>query len=109
MLLFSANTLVLSTCLLSNLCQLERESLSICEPRGLASARRCFRHVLTLAVRQRDRLGCVGVVTDAKVETVGFHQSLGFVPIEGVREGLLHGEPLPMFLAIDTIASAIDG
>jgi len=29
------------------------------------------------------------------------------VGIEAVREGLLHGEPLPMFLAIDTIASVI--
>lgn len=76
---------------------------------GLGIGKALLRHVLTLVVRQRDRLGCVGVVTDAKVETVGFYQSLGFVPIEGVREGLLHGEPLPMFLAIDTIASAIDG
>lgn len=76
---------------------------------GLGIGKALLRHVLTLAVEQRDRLGCVGVVTDAKVETVGFYQSLGFVPIEGVREGLLHGEPLPMFLAIDTIASAIDG
>lgn len=64
--------------------------------------------MLTLAVRQRDRLGCVGIVTDAKAEAVGFYQSLGFVAVEGVREGLLHGEPLPMFLAIDTIAEAID-
>lgn len=37
----------------------------------------------------------------------GDSESLGFVPIEGVREGRLHGEPLPMFLAIETIASAL--
>jgi hypothetical protein len=36
---------------------------------------------------------------------VSFYQGLGFVPVEGVREGSLHGDPLPMFLAIDTIAS----
>ena len=29
--------------------------------------------------------------------------------LEGVREGLLHGDPLPMFLSIDTIASALGG
>lgn len=76
---------------------------------GLGIGKALLRHVLALAVRQRDRLGCVGVVTDAKAETVGFCQALGFVAVEGVREGLLHGEPLPMFLAIDTIAEAIDG
>lgn len=74
---------------------------------GLGIGKALLRHVLTLAVEQRDRLGCVGVVTDAKAQAV-FYQSLGFVPVESVREGLLHGEPLPMFLAIDTIALAID-
>ncbi|MGF1615618.1 MAG: GNAT family N-acetyltransferase [Gammaproteobacteria bacterium] len=76
---------------------------------GVGIGKALLRHVLTLAVEQRDRLGCVGVVTDAKAQAVGFYQSLGFVPVEGIREGLLHGEPLPMFLAIDTIASAKNG
>jgi GNAT superfamily N-acetyltransferase len=66
-------------------------------------------HVLRLALEQRDRLGCVGVVTDAKPDAVGFYDSLGFAPLAGVREGILHGEPTPMFLAIDTIASALGG
>ena len=76
---------------------------------GLGFGKALLRHVLSLAVEQRDRIGCVGIVTDAKPEAVGFYQGLGFVPVEGVREGLLHGEPLPMFLAIDTIASALEG
>jgi GNAT superfamily N-acetyltransferase len=76
---------------------------------GLGIGKALLRHVLSLAVEQRDRIGCVGVVTDAKPEAVSFYQGLGFVPVEGVREGLLHGEPLPMFLAIDTIASALEG
>jgi GNAT superfamily N-acetyltransferase len=67
-----------------------------------------LRHVLELAVEQRDRLGCVGVVVDVKPAAIDFYRSLGFEPLEGIREGLLHGEPLPMFLAIDTIALAID-
>jgi hypothetical protein len=37
---------------------------------------------------------------------VAFYERLGFVALEGVREGLLHGEPLPMFLGIQTIAEA---
>ena len=75
---------------------------------GLGIGKALLRHVLTLAVQQRDRIGCVGVVTDAKPEAAGFYQGLGFVPVEGVREGLLHGEPLPMFLAIDTVAAALE-
>jgi hypothetical protein len=63
--------------------------------------------VLALALDQRDRLGCVGVVTDAKLEAVGFYEGLGFQALEGVREGLLLSEPLPMFLGIDTIAAAL--
>ena len=76
---------------------------------GLGIGKALLRQVLALAVEQRDRLGCVGVVTDAKPEAVSFYESLGFVPVDGVREGLLHGEPLPMFLAIDTIAAVLDG
>lgn len=75
---------------------------------GLGIGRVLLRHVLTLAVEQRDRLGCIGVVTDAKPEVVGFYQRLGFEPVGDVREGLLHGEPAPMVLAIGTIASALE-
>lgn len=66
-----------------------------------------LRYVLALAVEQRDRIGCVGVVADAKPEAVSFYEGLGFVRVASVREGLLHGEPMPMFLAIDTIAAAL--
>ncbi len=68
-----------------------------------------LRHVLRLAMEQRDRAGYVGVVTDAKIEAVRFYEALGFVPLDGVREGLLVGEPLPMFLAMGTIAAAVGG
>lgn len=76
---------------------------------GLGIGAALLRHVLTLALEQRERLGCVGVVTDAKPEAVAYYERLGFVAIESVREGLLHGEPLPLFLAIDTIAGAMKG
>ena len=75
--------------------------------RGLGIGKGLLRHVLALAVEQRDRIGCVGVVADAKPDAVAFYESLGFNAVEGVREGSLHGEPQPMFLAIDTIAAAI--
>lgn len=74
---------------------------------GLGIGKALLRHVLALAVEQREHFGCVAVVTDAKPESVSFYQSLGFAPVEGVCEGLLHGEPLPMLLTVDAIASAI--
>jgi GNAT superfamily N-acetyltransferase len=73
---------------------------------GLGIDRALVGHVLMLATEQRDSLGCVGVVTDAKAEAVRFYEGLGFVPLEGVREGRLAGEPVPMFLGIETIARA---
>lgn len=75
---------------------------------GLGIGKALLRHVLALAVEQRNHIGCVGVVTDAKSEAVTFYQGLGFVVVESVRQGLMHGEPLPLFLAIDTIASALE-
>jgi GNAT superfamily N-acetyltransferase len=74
---------------------------------GLGIGKALLRYVLGLALEQRDHLGCVGVVTDAKTEAVPFHETLGFVALGGVREGLLAGEPLPMFLGIEVIAASI--
>jgi hypothetical protein len=65
-------------------------------------------HVLGLALEQRDRVGCIGIVTDAKADAVRFYEALGFVPLECIREGLLAGEPLPLFLGIDTLAPAVE-
>lgn len=73
---------------------------------GIGSA--LARHVFALSMAQRDQVGCVGVVTDAKEGAVAFYEGLGFRQIDGVREGLLHGDPIPMFLGIGTIAAAIE-
>ncbi len=74
---------------------------------GLGIGKALLRHVLALALEQRDRLGCVGVVTDANEQAIGFYEQLGFVPLAGVREGALLGEPVPMFLGIETIAASL--
>ena len=74
---------------------------------GQGIGKALLRHVLGLALGQRDRLGCVGVVADAKPDAKGFYEALGFHMLEGVREGLLVSEPIPMFLGIETIASAL--
>lgn len=74
---------------------------------GVGIGKALLRHVLGLALGQRDRLGCVGVAIDAKPDAVSFYETLGFQALEGVREGLLVSEPMPMFLGIDTIATAL--
>jgi GNAT superfamily N-acetyltransferase len=76
--------------------------------RGFGLGRALVRRVFSLALEERDRIGCIGVVADAKAGAVKFYESLGFVPVEGVREGRLVSEPLPMFLGIETIASALE-
>lgn len=68
-----------------------------------------LRHVLQLALTQREALGCVGVVTDAKPDAASFYDKLGFIALEGVRQGRLHGGPTPMFLDIRTLAKAQEG
>jgi GNAT superfamily N-acetyltransferase len=75
---------------------------------GLGLGKALLRHVITLALEQRDSLGCIGIVTDAKVEAVPFYEALGFISLGKIREGLLVEEPVPMFLAIDTAARATE-
>jgi GNAT superfamily N-acetyltransferase len=74
---------------------------------GFGIGKALLRYVLALALEQRDRSGCVGIVTDAKPDAIRFYEGLGFVALEGIREGRLVGEPVPMFLGIDTIAATL--
>lgn len=73
---------------------------------GLGVGRALLRHVLDLALVQRDSLGCVGVVTDAKPDAVPFYARYGFEPLEGVREGALHGGAAPVFLPLGSVEDA---
>jgi GNAT superfamily N-acetyltransferase len=77
--------------------------------KGLGVGRALLRHVLGLALVQRDSLGCVGVVTDAKPEALAFYARYGFEPLEGVREGALHGGPTPLFLPLGAVDEARKG
>ena len=61
-----------------------------------------------LAIEQKDRFGCVGVVVDAKIDAIDFYKKLGFVEIE-VERGLsaTYSMPTPMFMVIQTIEKAL--
>ncbi len=79
------------------------------QAQGAGIGRHLLHHVFTVALRQRATAGCLGVVTDAKPGAAAFYEKLGFLPLEGVREGRLHGDPQPMFLDLRSVAAAVEG
>jgi GNAT superfamily N-acetyltransferase len=74
---------------------------------GHGIGRLLLRAVLELALEMRDRVGCIGVVVDAKPDAVSFYSSLGFNLIDLVSGALGdRPEPIAMFLPIRQIAAA---
>jgi len=61
-----------------------------------------------LAVEQKNRFGCIGIVVDAKVDAVDFYKKLGFIEIE-LERGLsaTHHRLIPMFIVIQTIEKVL--
>lgn len=72
---------------------------------GIGSA--LMRHVFLIALEQQAKIGCLGVVSDAKPNAVSFYEKLGFMTLSGVSEGRLHGETSPMFLDIRLLQAAM--
>ncbi|MDX2021550.1 MAG: GNAT family N-acetyltransferase [Deltaproteobacteria bacterium] len=70
--------------------------------------RALLQHVCKIALAQRDQLGCVGLLVDAKPESEIFYKKLGFAALQGAREGRLLGDPMPMFIALETLRVAIE-
>jgi GNAT superfamily N-acetyltransferase len=66
-----------------------------------------LRAMFDLALEVRDRIGCAGIVADAKMNAVSFYRQLGFLPLE-TAQGTLGARPvpLPMFLSIRLIEKA---
>ena len=70
--------------------------------RGVGSA--LLRFTFTLAQEMAGTVGCVGVVVDAKAESVDFYARFGFFPLD-VEAGQLRDRPEPtaMFLELGAI------
>jgi hypothetical protein len=49
----------------------------------------------------------IAVVTDATRAQLLFSERYGFVPLIGVRDGALHGNPTPMSFAITTTEQTV--
>jgi GNAT superfamily N-acetyltransferase len=75
---------------------------------GHGIGRLLLRAMLGLALEMRDRVGCIGVIVDAKPDAVTFYSSLGFEPVD-LLSGALgdRPEPVAMFLPIGQIAAAV--
>lgn len=75
--------------------------------RGLGIGEALLRSALRLATAQRDSVGCLGVVVDAKPDAIEFYRKYGFVPLEDVRERMLGGDPTPMLLPMSSIVESL--
>lgn len=63
-----------------------------------------LKFALRLAQEMGERVGCVGVVVDAKANAVEFYERYGFECLDVVAGRLpQHPSPLPMFLALGSI------
>ncbi|MGA8644193.1 GNAT family N-acetyltransferase [Candidatus Binatus sp.] len=67
-----------------------------------------MRTVFSVAIELRDKVGCVGVVVDAKPAAENYYSRYGFVELE-VIEGTLDERPAPkpMFLPLSAVIQAL--
>ena len=67
-----------------------------------------MRTVFSVAIELREKLGCVGVVVDAKPGAENYYSRYGFVELE-VVEGVLEERPTPkpMFLSLSVVETAL--
>ncbi|HTV27135.1 MAG TPA: GNAT family N-acetyltransferase, partial [Xanthobacteraceae bacterium] len=67
-----------------------------------------MRTVFSVAIELREKLGCVGVVVDAKQGAENYYSRYGFVELE-VIEGAVEERPSPkpMFLPLSAVIQAI--
>ena len=71
---------------------------------GLGVGQLLVRFLLGLGQATATRLGCVGILVDAKLGAVGFYEKLGFIKL-GVFAGELGDRPVPtsMFLPLGSV------
>lgn len=71
---------------------------------GIGIGRALLRFVFELAERQRDDVGCAGVLVDAKPESVNFYESYGFVRLDTLAGEILSApRPVAMYLPLASV------
>jgi GNAT superfamily N-acetyltransferase len=78
------------------------------DAQGKGVGEHLMRAVFAIAAELREKLGCVGVVVDAKPAAESYYSRYGFVALE-VVEGTLEDRPTPkpMFLSVSAIVQAL--
>ena len=72
--------------------------------RGIGIGRALLRFTFELAERQRDEVGCVGVLVDAKPESVDFYATYGFVRLDTLAGEILSApRPVAMYLPLGSL------
>lgn len=76
--------------------------------RGKGVGAQLMRTVFSVAIELREKLGCVGVVADAKRGAENYYSRYGFMELE-VIEGALEERPTPkpMFLPLSVVEMAL--
>ena len=64
--------------------------------------------VFKLALEQKEKVGCIGVVVDAKEDAVAFYKKLGFIELDA-KKGRVKSYPMPvlMFISITLLQGAL--
>ena len=75
---------------------------------GKGAGEHLMRAVFSVAMELREKLGCVGVVVDAKPGAENYYTRYGFIEME-VVEGALEERPTPtpMFLSLSAVVQAL--
>ncbi len=72
--------------------------------RGRRVRRALLQFSIELAERQRDEVGCVGVLVDAKPDAVAFYERFGFIALDALTGlALAVPRPIPMFVPLGSI------
>jgi len=75
---------------------------------SLGLGRKILRASFQLALEMKVQYGCIGLVVDAKEESIRFYHKLGFIPLATISGELENRpQPKPLFLPIKTIEKAI--
>jgi len=72
--------------------------------RGRKIGRALLQFSIELAERQRDEVGCVGVLVDAKPDAIPFYERFGFVSLDSLS-GIAWTlpRPIPMFIPLGSV------
>lgn len=75
---------------------------------GVGVGAQLLRAALLIALEESGRIGCAGVMVDARAEATGFYERYGFRPL-GVLAGggAVRPRPVPLFLAINSVRAAL--